>query len=330
MEVLNEIYFGKVISLQQIEDVINKLKSKYGIDGRKNPRLIYKEINRDPFVAKIGEYIRNEFGFGEVIVTIAADSKMRASTMSFLADKHGIAYMDELKGVNIKNTLVVTSNGIRYDNSKFKPNILIVISTGILFSPYVTTEELIAVLLHEIGHSFSKATLGSDEFNARIDEKFADQFVTMYGYGAELTKVLTKVSTNHQYQDFSSLKDIPILNVFIGFNNIRKSLMSRAIDGNEHPTMYKRMKNTVQQLEYELKRSENLTPKQRKELENNIDVAKESIAKYYSNTPNLSDKVYKFYEKNIEHKLGKEIDADKHADLYGSSDLVDQELRSRI
>lgn len=327
MQVLNEVYFGKVIALQQLEDTLKKLRFKYESDGRRNPNLIHKEINRDPLVAKIANYIKEQFGFGEVIVTITATTKLRASTVSFLADKNGVAYIDELKGINLKDTLVVTREGIRY-NKKFNPSILIIISSGILFSPLVSIEELVAVLLHEIGHSFSKATIGSNEFNARIDEKFADQFATMYGYGPELSSILGKISVRNQYEDTESLRKVPILNVFVGLNNIRKALWDRLVDGNVHPTLSRRMNDTIRQLQNELDRSEGLTTKQKKELQANLDKAKSIASEYYNDTPYASDTVFKYYSKNIEPTLGVETKADLHAETYGSDHLVNQRFTS--
>lgn len=244
--------------------------------------------------------------------------------MSFMADKNGIAYMNDLKEVNMKDALVVTREGIRYDTRKFKPSILIIISMGLMFSKMVTSEQIVAVLLHEIGHSFSKASIGCEEFNGRIDEKFADQFATMYGYGSELNKVLTFI-TNTREDELSALKDIPILNVFIGLNKIRKSIWDRGIIGNDHPTIDKRVTDSIKQMEYELNRAENLTPQQKRELQKSIDHSKAILDQFYASST-LSDKVYKYYVKNIEPTLGNEVKANTHANTYGSAEVVHNRL----
>ena len=150
----------------------------------------------------------------------------------------------------------------------------------------------------------------------------------MYGYGPELSSVLGKVSTNHQYEDIDTLRKIPILNVFVGLQNIGKAVIDRVIRGNEHPTLNRRMNDTIKQMENELRRAEGLTAKQRKELQANIDKAKSIVDKYYDDTPYASDTVYKFYAKNIEPNFTVETQADTHAELYGSDDIVHQRFSS--
>ena len=319
------MYFGKVIALQQLEDIITKIKIKYESDAHTNPFVTYHAVNKDELVKKMADLIRDQFGFGEVIVTISNESKLRASTLSFMADKNGIAYLDNLREVNMKDALVVTREGIRYDTRKFKPSILIIISMGLMFSKYISSEQIVAALLHEIGHSFSKASIGSEEFTGRIDEKFADQFATMYGYGSELSKVLTFISDNKN-DDVSGLKNIPVLNVFVGLTNIGKSLWNRGIIGNDHPTIDRRVSDSIKQMEYELSRADNLTLKQKRELQRSIDRSKEILDNYYNQDQSLSNKVFKYYVKNVEPNLGKEVDSNAHAEEYGSNEMVHNRL----
>ena len=330
MEVLNEMYFGKVIAIQQMEDVLQKLKIKYSTHNWANEiRMIQKDINRDPLVAKLAKYIKDQFGFGEVIVLITPTAKFRAGCIAMVADKHGIAYESD-KRVDLKDSILVTSEGIRFDNKKISPNVLIMISMGILLSPLMTVEELMGALLHEIGHSFSKATLGSEEFNERIDEKFADQFATMYGYGAELAKALTKVATNLQYADVEKLRRIPIVNIFVGLNNIRKSLMGRFFGQNPHPGLNQRFIDSIRQMEYDLKNADNLTPEQKKELALNIQKTKQVVEDYYNDTPYMPDRMMKFYMRKIEPRFSKEIRETQYAEKYGSHELVNNKLMSKF
>ena len=326
MQVLQEMYFGKVIALQQLEDTINQIRIKYEKDADFSD-AIYRKINRDPLIFKMAKYIKEQFGFGEVIVTVNKDRKFRASTLSFLADKNGIAYVDDaVSGVDIKDALIVTREGIRYDNTKFSPNILILISMGFLFSKVVSSAELVAALLHEIGHSFSKAALGSSQFNGRIDESFADKFATMYGYGPELNSVLSKFSMKGI--DDSSIQSIPIVNVFAGLKMISQSVIGRVLGDNPHPTVNKRMQETIKQMEYDLKKAENLTPKQKKDLSDSIERAKASMDQFYNDSPRAADTVYKFYMKNVESDLPMERSRDEHVDTYGNSEIIDRKLFS--
>lgn len=326
---LNEIYFGKVISLQQMEQTLDQLRNKYSSHWREDIPRLYRVINRDPLVQeRLPKYVKDQFGFGEVIVTITNSTELNASTLGIMADKNGIGYLDDMKPIQLKDAIITTSEGIRYDNKKIKPSILILISMGILFSERITTAELMAALLHEIGHSFSKACMASDKFNQRIDERFADSFATMYGYGPELNSVLTKISVTKQYDGIEKLRHIPIVNIFVGLNNIRSSIMDRGFRGLDHPSIHKRMSNTIAQLEYDLNRADNLTPKKKMELQILIDRAKSDMNKFYDESPYMSDSVYRFYMRNIEPRLPKESEADEYMDTYGSYSIIDKRVNS--
>lgn len=329
MEVLLEVYFGKVIALQQLEDTIDRIRLKYGSNWTQDISRIHKELNRDELVNKMAKYIKDQFGFGEVIITISKSTKLNAHTFGVMADKNGIAYIDNDK-VDLKETLITTSEGLRFDNRKVAPNMLIVISMGMMFSHLISTPELVAALLHEIGHSFSKATIGSDKFTGRMDEKFADQFATMYGYGAELTTVLSKISVFKQYDTglTQALRTIPIVNVFVGLSNIFGSFIDRGIKDEVHPTIYRRSIDSINQMEYDLKRSENLTRKQRLELENNIRRAKSYVSSFYDKPPYIADSIYRYWMKNLEPRLPSEVNKDKYSNLYGSVDIVSNRINS--
>ena len=328
MNILNEVYFGKVIALQQLEDTLDQLRNKYSANWRDDIPRLYRVINRDPLVQeKMPKYIREQFGFGEVIVTITNSTELNASTLGLMADKNGVGYLDDMKPIQLKDVIITTSEGIRYDNKKISPTILILISMGLLFSNQISTQELMAALLHEIGHSFSKAFLASDKFNQRIDERFADSFATMYGYGPELNTVLTKISVNKQYEGIENLRHIPIVNIFVGLNNIRSSVMDRGVRGLDHPSIQRRMDNTITQLEYDLNRAE-LSPKKKKEIQAMLDKAKADMNRFYDESPYASDSIYRFYMKNVEPRLPKETDADEYMDKYGSYAIIDQKISS--
>ena len=328
MNILNEVYFGKVIALQQLEDTLDQLRNKYSSHWREDMPRLYRVMNRDPLVQeKIPKYIREQFGFGEVIVTITNSTDLNASTLGIMADKNGVGYLDDMKPIQLKDVIVITSEGIRYDNKKIKPTILILISMGLLFSERISTQELMAALLHEIGHNFSKAFLASDKFNQRIDERFADSFATMYGYGPELNTVLTKISVTKQYEGIENLRHIPIVNIFVGLNNIRSSVMDRGIRGLDHPSIHKRMSNTIAQLEYDLGRAE-LSAQKKREIQLMIDRTKADMDKFYDESPYMSDSIYRFYMRNVEPRLPKESEADEFMDKYGSYEIIDQRVSS--
>lgn len=322
MELLQETYIGKTSILQQMEDILGSLRKKYSYEWAHSTNYILPKINRDALLVTLGDYIKEQFGFGTVIITVVNDTKLRASTLGFLSTKEGIAYTNDLDDISLKNAIMITSEGPKFDTKKFSPEILVILSTGILFTTSISTGGIVAALLHEIGHSFSKGILGSQEFDRRIEEKYADSFAVMYGYGAELNSVLSKVSTYNLQRDLHFLRKTPIINVFAGLKDISVSLFNRITADVPHTSLIKRMNDTISQLEYELSKAD-ITPQQRQDLLRDIQRAKQITAAYCNDSPSLGDKVYKMYLSNIEPNLPKERRIDTHADKFGSAQTIE-------
>ena len=323
--IVQEAFFGKVIALKKLEKLIDKLKAKYSPDWTSYIVRIHNDINKDPIIQEMIQLITDQFGFKETMITITKSTKYVAQVI--VLDDQGSMY--NKKDDKELASLIRTNEGLRFNTKKGEPPcVLIIISMGMLLSNRITSGEIVAGLLHEIGHAFSKSTLLDPNFNDRVDEKFADNFAIMYGYGPELSSILSKSATYRQYEDIESLRKIPIVNIFLGLKSITSSLINRGISGNVHPTLYHRMTNTISQLEYELNNVKNLTRKQKQEIQSNIDKAKAQLDSYYADTPYASDSLYKYYLKNIEPSLGKETRAESIADKVISADIMNQKISS--
>ena len=322
--ILQEVYFGKSINIQRIEDLLTAIRNKYKDEGVKAPALVVNKVNRDPMMLKVTDLIKDQFNFKEVIFTIRHDNELRAYTICYVSSNKSLLSLDQKSQEELKDSVILTQDGPIFNHKNLHPNMLIVFSTGILFSDTISIPELMAALLHEIGHAFSKSIIGSKEFDVRIDEKHADSFATMYGYGPELNGALTKISTYNQFKDHETLRKIPIINVFVSLKNIFGSVWNRMVIGNEHPSIAQRMNNTIAQLELDLAKSENLTIAQRKELEGDLNKAKQVRDTYYNSSPTLGDAVYRGYMHHVEPRLPREALADRHADQYGSIEDINQ------
>lgn len=321
--IVQEAFFGKVIALKKLEKLIDKLKDKYSSGWMNDIVRVHNNINKDPIIQDMIKLITDQFGFKETMITVAKNTKYVAQVI--VLDDQGSMY--NKKDDKELASLIRTNEGLRFNTKKSNPPcVLIIISMGMLLSNRIASGEIVAGLLHEIGHAFSKTTLSDPNFNDRVDEKFADNFAIMYGYGPELSSILSKSATYRQYENLESLRKIPIVNIFLGLKSIAGSLVNRGISGNVHPTLYTRMTNTISQLEYELDNVKNLTPKQRKEIQSNIDKAKAQLNSYYADTPYASDSLYKYYLKNIEPSLGKETRAETAADKIISADIMNQKI----
>ena len=242
--ILNEMYFGKLPGLVKIEDYFIKLQQKYKKSNMMQNLSAYREIIKDPILLKISYELMDLFGFKEVTVTIVRDDSFNAYTIPFVADDRGNSYNLEDEKIPFKKlqgAIIVTNSGFKFDKKKFPVNLLVAINLGILFPNkndrlVFTIPELIAVLLHEVGHNFSLATLGTGMNKAiKSNEVFADSFAAMYGYGKEFSTAFNKLGV--RYSDFDkSIKDTPILNIVVGLKHIAGGLLTAHPD-DPHPAI---------------------------------------------------------------------------------------------
>lgn len=326
-QVLNEIYFGKSTNLLKLEDLFGKLKLKYDAKKVFNDSSTYRTLNKDPILQQIGQVMSSQFGFKEVIVTFADDERINAYTIPFITDDEGQSYdMNERKYTDsqLQNSIHITQRGVIFDTKKFPANLLVCLNTGILFNKFFTVPELIAVLLHEVGHNFTRTILSYKVVNGKVDEKFADQFTAMYGYGPELVTAFSKM--NLEYGPIEDLvRNVPIVNIIVGMTNIMDRMLLRTID--PHPGIHTRMISQVEQLESDLQYTPNLTPKQRKEIKDQLERIKTHLDTYYGSSDNMEDRMVKWYTKNMEP--GIESGSNKYASKHAHPNKVNQRMKDR-
>lgn len=329
---LNEMYFGKKIALSTIEEYFDRLKAQYKNENPMGNGQTYRELTNDPLLAKIGNEIAKLFGFEEVAVTIARRQEFNAYTMPFVVDADGNSYDFEDKKVPLRQmagAVIITNDGFRFNNKKFRTNLFLCINLGCLFKTPLSTSELMAVLLHEIGHNFSTIVL-SHNMTDRANEKFADQFASMYGYGPELASALSK--TMIHYSDFDrSFKDVPLLNVFVGLNQIRKNIAYISSD-NPHPVTKNRLLNVVRQLEQDLKDTPNLTPTMKKKMQDQIIQTKKIIDAHFNASPNanIGERITRYYFREMEPGMAAEKEAEEAAEKFSAPTRVNQKMATMI
>ena len=314
-EVLQEMYFGKRPGLLKMEDLFDKLKRQYA--GQKVfSANIVREINKDPILRKIAAEIEDMFGFKEVGLAISGQRYFNARTSCFVADEDGI-YDSNDQHVSYKkfaHSVTVTNSGFCINKKKVPINLVAVLNMGCLFDNGFTTGEIIATLLHEIGHNFANVVMGN-VIDDRAHEKFADQFVAMYGYGHEFTSVCQKVMTDRSEFD-EKYKDTPFMNVLVGLNQIWKGMRFSYDD--EHPVTRNRMHGIISQMEADLKETPNMTPGMKKDLQKQIDLCKKMIndtfeAKENDSTGTRMIKYYfGTYEPNVQQERIGEENATRH------------------
>lgn len=106
-------------------------------------------------------------------------------------------------------------------------------------------------------------------------EKIADNFATIYGYGPDLSSALEKLETSDAKLDIN----IPVISPLLGVVESTYKLLVCLPD--EHPATVSRIKDQLNYLEKELAK-EDLDPKMKKEIQNQIDDIEKSLNRIIS------------------------------------------------
>lgn len=328
--VLQEMHFGKITQLLELEDLFDKLGIKYKNMNINTNDSAYRLLIKDPILKTIGSKISNIFGFRETVLTFVQDQELNAYTLPYAYTNKGNAFDDNdnfIKFHDMQKALVVTTRGMKFDKTKFPITFFICLNTGCVINSELSPSELIAVLLHEIGHSFSKVVLNSKELKPiRADEKFADQFVVMYGYGPELISAFSKMTIDYSKFEKKLVK-IPVLNLFVGLKKIAFDFGYRNLMDMEHPPMITRMKSVIASLESDLKHTPNLSIETRKDILNQIKDCKLKIEKFYNGTEqdNMATKMIKSYSYNYQERFSNEKKLEKQA-KYSDPNYVNRKV----
>lgn len=175
-------------------------------------------------------------------------------------------YNIEIISNHIKDSIIVKNTGISFNPVKCPLSCILYIPELKYYLPennLRTAEEIVSSLLHEIGHFFSYFIIPYENFNKkekylqRIDEKFADMFVAMYGYGTSTISKFTKSRINEFLYDYLQTK-----------NDLNKNIdLYKNYD--EHPNTYSRMRSQLLYLK-DARKSKNLSDVKRRQLNADI------------------------------------------------------------
>lgn len=146
-QVLNEVYFGKSKNLLEIERLVGELKAKY---DNQFTLISPFTINSDPKMIQINRLFEKEFGFSAFQLQVDSSNIINAYTMPISIN---------FDVWNTRKNLVSTSSGFKY-NPKANYSCMVVVYCGLFFNPNYTAEEIVAVILHEVGHNFFAAING--------------------------------------------------------------------------------------------------------------------------------------------------------------------------
>lgn len=172
-------------------------------------------------------------------------------------------------------------------------------------------------LFEKMLRSFKNNSTGS----MYVDEKFADQFAAMYGYGVELNSALIKM--DYDRKDIKGDTPVNFLNSFAGLIDLSMDLMFDC-----HPFIGARLKSTVNVLQHEIDNNNTIPPEEKKRLKKQIDSIN-LLALQYQNLDKSSNysTAKKMYFQFIYNNL-------KDGDLFSkfligayNLDLVDEKIK---
>ena len=143
---LNEVYIGKTPELLAIEKQLDVFRKKYMWDSSIKGQIKKGNVNTDPDLLKVNRMLEDYFGFGCLSITVWHSMQPNAFTLS-LSHRY-----DAVESVT--NNFSITKQGYKF-NKRIQYSCIIVVYDSIMFSKNFSTPEVMAVILHEIGHNFN-------------------------------------------------------------------------------------------------------------------------------------------------------------------------------
>lgn len=141
-QILQELYIGKTPELLEIESLIHKIRS----DNTEATFLTDPTYSKD--MKRINRIFEDLFGFELFSITIIRSSSTNAFTMPISSA------LDIMPQYRVKeNLLVSNSKGFKY-KKEAGYCCLVFMYNSLLFNKEFSDAEILAIILHEIGHNF--------------------------------------------------------------------------------------------------------------------------------------------------------------------------------
>lgn len=139
---IDEAYFGKTPEILAIEKQLHIFRNKYMGGYIVNPG-----VNSDPDLIKFDRMMEDYFGFGCFTLKIINQSVVNGFTYP----------LDYRFDVNrTAKDLIATKKGFKF-KKEYDYSLLMCSYSGIMFNDNFTDGEIMAMILHEVGHNFNSA-----------------------------------------------------------------------------------------------------------------------------------------------------------------------------
>ena len=138
--VIDEAYYGKISEVLAIEKKIGECREKYRI----SPMKFNTSSDRD----ELERLIEKAFGFTLVDFTVVPSSLHNACTLP--------VSMEIFDFKDFRKYIISDGKGVKYTKDA-NAYVMIQVTSGLFFSEIYSDSEVMAILIHEIGHNFQTA-----------------------------------------------------------------------------------------------------------------------------------------------------------------------------
>ena len=154
IEPINEVYFGKTPELLAIEKQLDKFRNKY-----MGSYVLNTGVNSDPELLKFDRMMEDFFGLGCFTLKIINEPIVNGFTMP-------ISYRVDTFMNKKSNVSIVDKKGYKF-NKELQYSMIICAYSGVIFNDNFTTEEVMALIMHEVGHNFAASI--NDKHGCMVD-----------------------------------------------------------------------------------------------------------------------------------------------------------------
>lgn len=211
---LHEVYFEKTDTLKKMEELIGRIRQGYSR---------FKDNSATKDVLEFNRLMESQFGMEVFSLLIETSNVVNAYTIP-IATRFDMLYVEDFA------SLVVLDKKKGYRFTKDSGLCIIaVVYGGLLTNPNLTNAEILAVILHEVGHNFADAISNDIRiYNANIMKQYLDLTVIdvllRYGLKAAVGFSTFKKINNNDYmvEKEKNKKSEPVAAAIVGgINKIR-------------------------------------------------------------------------------------------------------------
>lgn len=218
MAILNEVYVGRLPEIDQMVTDIHNFRREYKLKGN------ISILNTAKILEK---HIEDMWGFKAVSIDIIISSYPNAETWC----------AGSCIDCDLKDVIQFTNKGYRFVKES-NVSCTTKVTTGLLSDESISDEEILAVLLHEIGHSFVER---SKKINQIMEQ--SRKATIMY----LIKKLITDIFTFHPFKSIEDIKYlITLSSSFNKYLDVTLTRFMKNVPILRHIHMsFKELKNTI-------------------------------------------------------------------------------------